>query len=352
MISSQELKELLTEEQICHILARLGSSEFRDGGKYLTFKTICHNLDESQAKFNLIYYKDTRLFRCFSECSDSFDIYGLVKRRFDLENEGQDTHKDNLFYFVLNYSDIDFDNYIEEKVYNELSSQYSIKPIEVVLPEYSNHILDVFNKQYCAEWLNDGITPAAMDKYGIKYSIGQNKIIIPHHDAAGRLIGIRGRALNKETEEKYGKYGPIYIEGKMYNHPLGLNLYGLFQAKEAISKTGIAILAEGEKSCLQAEALLPYNVVCSTCGSAVNRWQVLLLLRYCNVNEIIIAFDREEKGNEDKYFNKLYNICQKYKHYCNFSFIYDNQLLEMKESPFDAGKDVLSQLIKKRVVIK
>lgn len=352
MISADDLKELLTDEQICHILRRLGSSEFRDGGKYLAFKTICHNTEECDAKFNLIYYKDTKLFRCFSECGETFDIYGLVKRRFQIEDSTQDTHKESLFYFVLNYSDVDFDNYIEEKTYDIVSSQYNPQPIEIVLPEYPKHVLDVFNKQYCAEWLNDGISAYAMEKYNIKYSISQNKIIIPHYDANDRLIGIRGRALYDEDAKRYGKYGPVRIERSMYSHPLGLNLYGLSQAKDAISNIGVAILAESEKASLQAQSLLPYNVVCGVCGSTFNRWQVLLLLKYCNVKEIIIAFDREEKDGESKYFDKLYSMCQKYKQYCNFSFIYNNKLLEMKESPFDKDSATLNKLIQTRVVIK
>jgi hypothetical protein len=42
----------------------------------------------------------------------------------------------------------------------------------------------------------DGITRAAMDKYNIRFSISQNKIIIPHYNVFGQLVGIRGRALN------------------------------------------------------------------------------------------------------------------------------------------------------------
>jgi hypothetical protein len=37
-----------------------------------------------------------------------------------------------------------------------------------------------------------------MDRYNILYSISQNKIIIPHYNIDGKLIGIRGRSLNPE----------------------------------------------------------------------------------------------------------------------------------------------------------
>ena len=73
-----------------------------------------------------------------------------------------------------------------------------------------------------------------------------------------------------------------------------------------------------------------------------------------NVSEIIIAYDKENitaKDNELS-FNKLYNMCDKYKHYCNFSFIFDREgLLSDKDSPIDKGQDVFEYLLSKRVRI-
>ena len=46
-------------------------------------------------------------------------------------------------------------------------------------------------------------------------------------------------------------------------------------------------------------------------------------------------------------------ICQKYKNYCNFSFIYDREnLLDMKDSPSDKGELIFNQLKEKRVKVK
>ena len=68
--------------------------------------------------------------------------------------------------------------------------------------------------------------------------------------------------------------------------------------------------------------------------------------------EIIICFDKEEKHGEDKYFNKLLNICKKYNTYCNFSFVYDQEnLLEMKDSPTDKGEVTFDRLLKKRIKV-
>ena len=86
-----------------------------------------------------------------------------------------------------------------------------------------------------------------MDKFKIIFSIGQNKIIIPHFDINGRLIGIRGRALEKKEIEECGKYRPVQIGKTLYTHPLQFNLYGIFEHKNGIQRRKSAIIAEAEK---------------------------------------------------------------------------------------------------------
>ena len=66
-----------------------------------------------------------------------------------------------------------------------------------------------------------------------------------------------------------------------------------------------------------------------------------------------MCYDNEEKNGEDKYFNKLYNMCKKYTNYANMSFIYDRQgLSKMKDSPSDNGQEIFEQLLKGRVRVK
>jgi hexosaminidase len=65
-------------------------------------------------------------------------------------------------------------------------------------------------------------------------------------------------------------------------------------------------------------------------------------------------FDKEGKTWEErgKYFNKLKSICERYKNKCKMGFIYDSQnLLELKESPFDKGSEIFKNLMKKGVWI-
>ena len=238
-------------------------------------------------------------------------------------------------------------------VYKSLKERYSVARKEVQLPEYSPNVLDCFIKHYPPEWLNDGISKTAMDKFNISYSISQNKIIIPHYDIDGRLVGIRGRALNEWEVENVGKYAPIRIENTWYKHPLSMNLYGLNVNRKNIRAHGLCFLFESEKAVMQMENFHLPNCSVAVCGSNFNKYQLNILMKTCAPHEIILCFDKEELPGEDKYFNKLWNICQKYKNYCNFSFVYDREgLLDLKDSPTDKGEETFIKLIGKRVIVK
>jgi DNA primase len=192
-----------------------------------------------------------------------------------------------------------------------------------------------------------------MDRFDISYSISQNKIIIPHYDLLGRLVGIRGRALNEWEIENIGKYAPIQIEGVWYKHPLSMNLYGLDKTFMDVRRNGICYLFESEKSVLQMNGFSIPNCSAAVCGSNFNKYQLNILMKFCAPSEIVICFDKEEKPGEDKYFNKLYDICKKYSQYAQFSFIYDREgLLGMKDSPTDRGEEVFKKLLEKRVRVQ
>ena len=188
-----------------------------------------------------------------------------------------------------------------------------------------------------------------MKEFNILYSISQNKVIIPHYDINGNLVGIRGRALEEE-DLVFGKYLPVQVENKTYAHALGYNLYGLNKNKENIKKCGVAIVAEGEKSVLQYETMFgrESNICVATCGSSFHSYQLDLLLS-AGARKVIIAFDKEglDWRGEQYYYEKLENICKRHCNKCNMGFIFDTQnLLELKQSPFDRGKDVFTKLLK------
>jgi hypothetical protein len=357
MIDAKDLLTKLSEKDIITIMKFLGTERYRDESQYIAFPTICHNEDESAASMKLYYYKESHVFHCYTQCAENFDIYDLFARRYKLLGQ-EISFIDTLNKIVelcgtnvvKSYANKDFDDYSYKK-----KEQY-LQRITPKLPVYDDHILNIFDKIYPTQWIEEGISPAAMDEYNISFSIYQNRIIIPHYDLRGNLVGIRGRILDQQEAERLGKYMPVKIENFLYTHPLGLNLYGIHLAKEEITKRRYVILVEGEKSCLKYFTYFGQHLCVATCGSSINKYQIDLLMDNCNPQEIIIAFDKEyEKHNSKKgeeYFKSMLDLGRRYNQYCTFSFIYDvRNRLKRKDSPLDKGAAIFLELLGERVKI-
>ena len=350
MIDYKEIINNLDDEYIKRLLDTL-DIPFRETDSAIIMPTVCHNSSADDASWKLYYYKNNHIFYCYTECSKAMSIFTFLKQFYEARGQSYDWYSD-IYKVVLNCSHYKKDKGFGMDRYQSVKDKY-IKRETPKLLTYSKKILDCFTKTYPIEWLEEGITKETMDKFDILYSIQQNKIIIPHYNADGELVGIRGRALNEWEIENLGKYMPVKIEGIWYSHPLSLNLYGLNITKENIKENGYCVLYESEKSVLKNESFEIPNCSAAVCGSQLNKFALKLLLKECRPKEIVLAFDKEEKEGEITYFNKLNSICKKYKNYCDFSFIYDrNNLLELKDAPVDKGEQIFLELLKGRVKVK
>jgi hypothetical protein len=353
-ITLQELNDSLTPERVIQLVLALGADRYEEKSDYIIFPSLCHNSNVEDASMKLYYYKANKLFHCYSGCGESFNIFGLFERRYNTLGIEYNFYQD----IVLKIADGIVTKKKDNGFYFPYESQYDkfkIQVPQISFRIYNPNFLNIFSNYMPQEWLNEGISEESLHLYNIRYCISQNKIIIPHYNKNGELIGIRGRALNDEDIE-IGKYMPITIEGHCYAHSLGYNLYGLNLVKDNLKKYKTAIVVEGEKSCMLYDSMFGHdkNICVAACGSQLHNYQVQLLLN-CGVEKIIVAFDKEGEDwkEKEKYFNKLNKMCSKYKNLCEIGFIYDNQnLLKLKDSPLDEGKETFIKLFNKVVYVK
>jgi len=335
-------------------MTHLGADNYEDKGNTIIFPTICHNPLDQDASMKLYYYKDSHMFHCYTECSENFDIFDLIKRVKEVNHQPY-----NFYEVVYSIADLAayniFSDTTEEKYISNIDSKKENE--EIILQEYDKTVLELFCPYLTVEWAREGITEKSMSKFEISHYIYRNKIVIPHYDIDGRLIGIRGRALEPEEEQLYGKYMPLRVENILYRHPLSFNLYGLYQNKEDIKKYQTAIIFEGEKSVLKFEEMYDYNISVASCGSSLNYRQVELLVKELGVKDIIIAYDKEFDNFASQeardYYYKLEKICRKYINYCNFYFLFDFKgLLSIKDAPIDRGKEIFEKIMMSKVQVK
>lgn len=352
-----EVKDALTDEDVFEILEQLGAEPQENSNGNLVCKTICHGGESHK----LYYYSNTRLFRCYTDCGDSFDIFELIKRVQNIDLDTAIAYVVNFFnlYSKLDTVDdsaIDRDEWNTIETYKKLAS-IRINNEKVVLPEIPENIIEYYPQPRIIPWEHEHISKEVCDYMGIRYDPVNGSILIPHYDENDRLIGIRQRTLLQE-EEQWGKYRPWRNGKMMFNHPLAFALYGLNKVKDNIQDMGIAIVFESEKSALAAMSYLGTlsSIGVAVCGSSISKYQ-FKLLKDLGINELCIAFDNDWHtiGDMDwqRTTDRWEKLYKKFNSDANISFMYDRSgtLLPYKSSPTDQGKEVFMELWRDRIFL-
>ncbi len=360
-----EIRKQIEIEDIYSLLVEFGGEpEYSAFG--IISRTICHNPAHEGSR-KLYYYTNSDLFRCYTDCGDSFDIFELVQKVSRIQWSQPLDLNGAVRYIALKFS-IDGGYTPEEDIANaedfKIIEQHArvkdieLKDLKVELEEYDSSVLDKMRYDIVlTPWLKEGMTQEVLDSAKIGYWLGDDQITIPHYDENWRFIGLRGRTMCKEEAERFGKYRPIRILGTQYNHPLGMNLYNLNFSKDNIRQMGKAIIFESEKSCLLYRSYYGQgaDITTACCGSNISAYQIQKLLD-TGAKEIIVAMDRQFQAIGDQEwkhltgnFVKIYN---RYKNYALITFIVDkNMITAYKASPIDEGPDKFMKLFKERVAL-
>lgn len=116
------------------------------------------------------------------------------------------------------------------------------------------------------------------------------RLIFPWFNTAGKVVGFGARKLDERTHGVDQKYINSQ-ESEIYHK--NSELYGLFQAKNAIMKAGKVYMVEGYTDVLAFHQAGIENVVANA-GTALTQQQVALLLRYCKT--VTLVYDSDEAG--------------------------------------------------------
>lgn len=353
----RELREQLTDELIKNILSQFNVEPVTEDENSITFPTCCHNLEGGSPK--LIYYKNTKLFHCYTECASSFDIFTLLQKMYKLR--GQDITLKQ----AIEICDLDSNNLTEEqydlsvneeiKYMQEINNIY-IPDVNQSLKTYDKKVLKQFSFNYIglSPWLEEGIGIETLQKFNIKYDEKNQAIIIPNFDYDGNLIGIRARYFKPEDVIK-GKYRPVYKNNIVYSHPTGRTFYGICENHRNIERKKTAVIFEGEKSVLLYGTIYgnDNNIAVATLGQNITKDHIQYLMKM-KVRNVILAYDTDYED-----YDQLREVEEKYKlkakilePYFNVSYLIDYDFdLPYKSSPIDGGKETFEKLLKNRRII-
>jgi len=123
---------------------------------------------------------------------------------------------------------------------------------------------------------------------GKRYDRFRDRIMFPIHDARGRVVGFGGRVLDR-GEPKYlnSPETPVFAKGR--------ELYGLFQARDAIRDAGRVVVVEGY---MDVVALAQHGVgyAVATLGTSTTPVHVQKLFRLAD--SVVFCFDGDNAGRK------------------------------------------------------
>lgn len=355
------LYERMTLDDYEIIMRRLGANKRGD-----RYNTICHNINGGG--YNLAFNKETRSFCCFSECSCSYSLLSLIKKRRELLGEPCSTYQS--LKWLCNELGIEF-NFKEEvkqvntNIYKWQNSllKYTKNYSNATNQIYDKSILNYLTPCYYEPWLKEGMTKESLDKFDIRWYNRLQQVVIPVYDDEGNLVGTHDRNTNPELID-YAKYDHLrMLDGTEYKFQMGLVLYGLNMNKADIERTRTAILFEAPKSVIHIDGFYDYNISVAMFGMNLQKAKLKLLLKY-GVNKFIIALDRQYKNvmiNDEytkeflKYREKVDRIIDMIRPYAQeIGVVWDNdedRFLGYKDSPVDQGKEVWEKLFERREIV-
>lgn len=121
----------------------------------------------------------------------------------------------------------------------------------------------------------------------------RGRLMIPLHDAHGRVIGFTARLL-EDAQMANGRDAPKYIntpQTPLYDK--SRHVYGLHLAKESIRKSGFVVLVEGNLDVIQSHQAGVRQVV-ATAGTAMTEQHLKALSKF--TGDIRLSFDADKAG--------------------------------------------------------
>lgn len=129
-------------------------------------------------------------------------------------------------------------------------------------------------------------TGLCVDKNGIGYDRYKGRVMFPVFNLAGKVVAFGGRTLKKDLA-KYINSPESIIYKKSFE------LYGLYQAKQAIIKKEKCFLVEGYTDVISMHQAGIENVVASS-GTSLTEGQIRLIHRF--TNEVTVLYDGDAAG--------------------------------------------------------
>lgn len=358
-INTKTLKAHLKLSDYEKLFKALNIPIYTKGYKYWTLYTACHNRDPYKGSPKLLFYHDTGMFQCLTQCSCSMDIISLTQKRLKLLS------KPCAFLDAINFIiettglEIDTVKRINKPNlcdWSGLEKFVRFRSTGSTLEPFDKSILNQLDHSIPQQWLDEGISFETMVKYQIGYYDRLDATTIPCFAQDGSLIGIRCRHWRPDEIEA-GKYRPLsLLDGTTFKFPTNNVFFGINWNWGEIERTNTVMLVESEKAVMWLDSLYhENNVALGMYGKNLGLQRRNQLIKL-GVNKVIYIPDNDWIGKSQSDFDKweqdVIRFGNQFKGYANVEVVWDNLgLLKEKENATDDGIDTWNKLLENKEIL-
>lgn len=222
----------------------------------------------------------------------------IEEEQLTKEQQERNSERDALFH-VSEYAQ----KYFADLLYNdEMGSAIGLSYFHQ--RGLTDEIIKSFGLGYCKDqWsdftdhaLSQGFSQNVLDKTGLtilkengkKFDRFRGRVMFPIYSISGRVLGFSGRILTKDKQAAKYVNSP---DSEIYNK--SRILYGLYQARTAITKADKCYLVEGNVDVVSMHQSGVCNTVAS-CGTSLTVEQIRLIKRY--TTNVTVLYDGDSAG--------------------------------------------------------
>ena len=316
--AADEFKELVrSRTDIVNLIAESVTLQSQRGGR--EFVGLCPFHDDHNPSMRV--YPDRQSYRCWS-CNEGGDCFSFVMKRerfgfrealemlaqrAQLELPAQyraavgegGENKNRLYEFVA-WAEQEFHDCLLRAPEGERARRYlrdrgisgpSIAKFRLGYhPNHWEWLLERARGKYTAQQLHAVRLVGEREGNRGFYDNFVDRVLFPIRDAQKRPVAFGGRILPDSPETNMGKYWNS-PESTLFQK--SRHLYGLDQARDAISKSDTAVVVEGYTDCIMAHQYGFSNFI-GTLGTALNETHVTHLKRFAR--KVVLVFDGDEAG--------------------------------------------------------
>lgn len=281
-----------------------------------TFKGLCPFHTEKTPSF--LVNPDRQTWHCFGACSTGGDVFSFIQRAENVDfpealrllaertgvelkprtpqDQTEDEARQRLF---------DIHAVAAQLFYNHLVNAPAAAPARAYLHkrQLDDATRDRFGLGYALDSWDTLLETLTARGYRVEdialaglaveregggyYDRFRGRVMFPIRDERGRVIGFGGRTLGDGTPKYLNSpQTPLFEKGN--------GLYALDVAKDAIRRSGVAVVVEGYMDVVSLHQRGFQNVVASL-GTALTEAQVTLAARYAG--KLVLALDADTAGN-------------------------------------------------------